>query len=108
MHGELKILMLEDIPEEAELLERELRKAGLAFKARRVQSRSTFTEALELWQPDLILADSPLPNFDGIWAMRMVSSRTSRIPVILVTGDLGDEAAVEFLISGASDYVLKD
>ena len=106
--ADLRILMLEDVPEEAELVERELRKTGLAFVARRVQTRAQFSEALERFAPDLILADSKLPKFDGRVALRMARERTPHIPVVMVTGALGDEAAVELLMAGASDYVLKD
>jgi len=105
---ELKILMLEDVPEEAEVLQRELRRAGLVFIAQRVQTRVDFAEALDDFEPDLILADAKLPKFDGHSALQMVRQRTPRIPVIMVTGALGDEAAVECLLAGASDYVLKD
>jgi two-component system, NarL family, sensor histidine kinase UhpB len=107
-HSDLKILMLEDVPEEAEVLERELRKAGLTFNARRVQTRADFAAALEEFAPDLILADAKLPAFDGRSALQMVRDGRTRIPVIMVTGALGDEAAVEYLLAGASDYVLKD
>jgi len=105
---ELKILMLEDVPEEAEWVERELRKSGLVFTARRVQTQGAFTSAVEEFAPDLILADSALPGFNGRAALEWVKLRYPRIPVIMVTGALGDEAAVELLIAGASDYVLKD
>ncbi|MEA3182910.1 MAG: hypothetical protein QOI59_6433 [Gammaproteobacteria bacterium] len=108
MSGELRILMLEDVPEEAEVLQRELHESGLAFVARRVQTRSAFGEALEEFAPDLILADSKLPAFDGRSALQMARQKDPLIPVIMVTGALGDEAAVELLIAGASDYVLKD
>jgi diguanylate cyclase (GGDEF)-like protein len=108
MSGELKILMLEDVPEEAEVLQRELHKSGLEFVARRVQTRQAFGEALEQFGPDLVLADSRLPAFDGRTALQMVRQKDPLMPVIMVTGALGDEAAVEFLIAGASDYVLKD
>jgi diguanylate cyclase (GGDEF)-like protein len=108
MTGELKILMLEDVPEEAEVLQRELHKSGLEFVARRVQTRQAFGEALEHFGPDLVLADSRLPAFDGRTALQMVRRKDPLMPVIMVTGALGDEAAVEFLIAGASDYVLKD
>jgi len=108
MSEELRILMLEDVPEEAEVVQRELHASGLAFVARRVQTRSDFAAALEEFAPDLILADSKLPAFDGRSALQMVRQKDSLIPVIMVTGALGDEAAVEFLIAGASDYVLKD
>jgi diguanylate cyclase (GGDEF)-like protein len=108
MSGELKILMLEDVAEEAELLQRELRKSGLEFVTQRVQTRAAFGEALERFAPDLVLADSRLPAFDGRSALQMVRRKDPLLPVIMVTGALGDEAAVEFLIAGASDYVLKD
>lgn len=107
-HCALKILMLEDVPEEAEILERELRKAGLTFNARRVQTKADFAAALEEFAPDLILADAKLPAFNGRSALQMVREWRTRIPVIMVTGALGDEAAVEYLLAGASDYVLKD
>jgi two-component system, NarL family, sensor histidine kinase UhpB len=105
---DLKILVLEDVPEEAEIMEHELRKAGLAFIARRVQTEPDFTKALEVFAPDLILSDAKLPKFDGRSALKIVRERTPHIPVIMVTGALGDEAAVEYLLAGASDYVLKD
>src|SRR5579859_1436527 len=108
MRSETKILMLEDVPEEAELLERELHKAGLAFVARRVQTKSAFIDALRQFEPDVILADSKLPAFDGRSALQIVRQKDPLLPVIMVTGALGDEAAVEFLIAGAIDYVLKD
>src|SRR5690242_2349742 len=100
--------MLEDVPEEAELLQRELQKAGLAFVARRVQTKSAFQQSLDEFKPDLVLADSKLPGFDGRSALQMVRQRDPLLPVIMVTGALGDEAAVELLMAGASDYVLKD
>jgi signal transduction histidine kinase len=105
---DLKILVLEDVPEEAEVIERELRKAGLAFVTRRVQTKSDFTRALEVFSPDLILADAKLPAFDGRSALQIVRKRNPHIPVIMVSGALGDEAAVEYLLAGARDYVLKD
>jgi diguanylate cyclase (GGDEF)-like protein len=108
MSGALRILMLEDVPEEAEVLQRELHKSGLEFIARRVQTRPAFVQALEEFAPDLVLADSRLPAFDGRTALQMVRQKDPFLPVIMVTGALGDEAAVEFLIAGASDYVLKD
>ena len=105
---ELRILLLEDIAEEAEIVERELHKSGLRFAALRVQTRQAFSDALRQFAPDLILADSKLPGFDGRRALELVNTRTPGIPVIMVTGELGDEAAVELLIAGARDYVLKD
>ena len=95
MDRELKILMLEDVPEEAELVQRELQKAGLAFVVRRVQTKAAFAESLDEFAPDLVLADSKLPAFDGRLALQMVRQKDPLLPVIMVTGALGDEAAVE-------------
>src|ERR1700737_2210153 len=100
MSGALKKVMLEDVPEEAEVLQRELHKSGLEFVARRVQTRPAFAQALVEFAPDLVLADSSLPTFDGRTALQMVRQKDPFLPVIMVTGALGDEAAVEFLIAG--------
>jgi signal transduction histidine kinase len=108
MDRPLRLLMLEDVPEEAEVVQRELRKSGVNFVAQVVQTRAGFVAALDSFAPDLILADSKLPAFDGRAALELAMGRVPRIPVIMVTGALGDEAAVEFLMAGASDYVLKD
>jgi two-component system, NarL family, sensor histidine kinase UhpB len=108
VEGSLNILMLEDVPEEAELVQRELRRGGVAFVARRVHTRADFVRSLDDFAPDLVLADSKLPAFDGRSALELATRHVPRIPVIMVTGQLGDEAAVEFLMAGASDYVLKD
>jgi signal transduction histidine kinase len=102
------LLLLEDIPEEAEIVQRALRDDGLVFEARRVQTRPDFLAALDEFAPDLVLADSKLPTFDGRSALDIARRRIPSIPVIMVTGQLGDEAAVELLIAGASDYILKD
>jgi signal transduction histidine kinase len=104
----LRVLMLEDVPEEAEVVQRELRKGGVAFISRRVHTRPEFVAAMDEFAPDLILADSKLPSFDGRSALDLAIRHMPPIPVIMVTGELGDEAAVEFLMAGASDYVLKD
>jgi two-component system sensor histidine kinase UhpB len=103
-----RLLMLEDVPEEAELVQRELQKGGMTFVSRRVQSREEFIAAMDDFAPDLILADSKLPAFDGRTALELARQHVPPIPVIMVTGELGDEAAVDLLIAGASDYVLKD
>jgi PAS domain S-box-containing protein len=103
----LKILSLEDEPNDAELMQRELRKAGLDFTARRVDNRATFIEALETFAPDIVLADYKLPDFNGGEALAHVRHVHPEIPVVILTGILGDEAAIELLKAGAMDYVLK-
>ena len=104
----LKILILEDEPNDAEQMQRELRIAGLDFTARRVDNRSDFIAALESFAPDLVLADYRLPGFTGAEALAHVRRVHPEVPVIMVTGALGDEAAIELLKAGAKDYVLKN
>jgi len=65
---ELRVLLLEDTPSDAELAERELRKAGIVFTSKRVETRDTFIRALEEFRPDIILSDYKLPDFDGMAA----------------------------------------
>lgn len=108
MDGELRILMLEDTPTDAELAERELRKAGINFTAKRVETREAFTRALEDFRPDIVLSDYKLPDFDGMAALQMVRHDYPEVPVVMVTGALTDIQAVELIHAGARDYVLKD
>lgn len=104
----IRILILEDEPTDAELTERELAKAGINFQAKRVENRDTFMQALEEFQPDLILADYKLPAFDGLTAMQLAQQYCPEVPYIFVTGKMGEEFAIETLRQGATDYVLKD
>ena len=104
----LRILLLEDVPEDAALVERQLTKSGLEFVSQRVDTRVHFEEALQNFVPDIILSDHGLPGFDGSAALALVKQRSPTLPVILVTGSLNEEKAVEFMKAGAADYILKD
>ncbi len=104
----LRILMLEDSPTDAELIERELRKSDLFFTAKRVDTREAFIRALDELYPDIVLADYKLPSFDGGSALKIVRQQYPTVPVLMVTGAVGDEIAVELLKLGARDYILKD
>jgi PAS domain S-box-containing protein len=108
MNNEIRVLILEDAPVDAELAERELRRAGIVFTSKRVDTKDAFVRALEEFSPDIVLADYSLPAFDGLSAVQIVREKHPQVPVIMVTGTLGDEAAVELLKAGARDYVLKD
>lgn len=107
MDKELRILIIEDVPGDAELEEHELRKAGLVFTSKIVATREAFLKALEEFFPDLILSDYDLPSFDGLAALRIAKEKCPDVPFILVTGKLGEEFAIEKLKEGAMDYVLK-
>jgi len=108
MNRELRVLMLEDTPSDAELAERELRKSGIVFTAMRVETRDAFIRALQEFHPDIILSDYNLPNFNGMAALEIVRRDFAEVPVIMVTGALSDIEAVELIHAGAKDYVLKD
>ena len=108
MPGELKILMLEDDQSDAELAEMILRKAGIMFVSQRVDTRDTFIASLEEFHPDVILADYHLPAFDGKMALGIATVCAPDIPLIFVSGAIGDDLAVELLKIGARDYILKD
>lgn len=103
-----RILILEDVADDAELVELELQKAGFAFTALRVDSEPSFLQALQDYDPDLILADYLLPQFDGLTALRLTRERFSFLPFILVTGSMNEETAVECMKAGADDYVIKE
>lgn len=107
MDHELKILMLEDLPEDAGLVDRALRKEKMNFTSLRVDSRDEFIRALDEFKPDVILSDHALPQFNSIDALRVCLNRKLNIPFILVTGAVSEEFAVNCLKRGADDYVLK-
>jgi diguanylate cyclase (GGDEF)-like protein/PAS domain S-box-containing protein len=103
----LRVLVLEDSATDAELEIRELRRAGFDPEWQRVETESEFTAALAL-PPELILADYALPHFDGLTALAQVRARSLDTPFILVSGSLGEEAAVAAMKQGATDFLLKD
>jgi signal transduction histidine kinase/FixJ family two-component response regulator len=107
MKTEIRILMVEDSSADACLMDRELRKGGLAFEARRIETKEEFLSELNLNRPDLILLDHGLPAFDGFAALRLARERAPDVPVIFVTGSLGEETILKTLKQGADDYVLK-
>jgi PAS domain S-box-containing protein len=107
MYKELRILILEDVPLDAELEEHELRKSGLVFTSKIVDTKEAFQESLDEFSPDLILSDYELPSFNGLEALRIAQGKCPDVPFILVSGKVGEEFAIEKLKEGATDYVLK-
>jgi len=104
----LRILFVEDVPADTELAERELRRAGLEFTSRRVETREEFVAAIEEDHPDVIVSDYRLPAFDGMAALAIARERIPQAPFIIATGSLNEETAVECMKAGAWDYILKD
>jgi DNA-binding NtrC family response regulator len=103
-----RILILEDSAWDAELAQRLLRNATLSFSALVVETKASFIEQLMAFHPDVIISDFSLPGFTGADALRIVQEQCPDIPFICWSGALGDEAAVELIKQGATDYILKD
>jgi signal transduction histidine kinase len=108
MNEDLKILLLEDNPSDADLLLRGLRKSGMVFTAEVLQTRKAFEETLQHIVPDLILSDYSLPSFDALSAFNIKQAICPEVPFIIVSGTIGEENAVELIKNGVTDYALKD
>jgi PAS domain S-box-containing protein len=105
--GALRILHVEDEPNDRELVSATLRAAGLDGEIVCVDTKDAFLAALERSPFDVILADDRLPTFDGRTAQQLAAERAPNVPFIFVSGTLGEEIAIERLKDGATDYVLK-
>jgi len=103
----LKIVILEDNPTDAGLTLRAIKKSDLSFEHRIVDNRLAYIEALENFQPDVILSDHSLPSFTSEEALPLARSICKKSAFILVTGTVSEEFAVNILKAGADDYILK-
>ena len=103
----LRVLIVEDEPAHAELMVRELRRAGYAPEWRRVDTEAGYLECL-VPPPELILSDYAMPQFGAPRALELLGARELDVPFIVVSGTIGEEVAVEMIRSGATDYLLKD
>ncbi|MFH2218485.1 MAG: PAS domain S-box protein [Pseudomonadota bacterium] len=103
-----RILILDDIPADAELMQYELRKSGIDFESKYVDERATFLKALKDFSPDIVLSDFSMPRFTGLEALELVKELYPAIPLIIVTGSMNEETAVACMKTGAADYVLKE
>ena len=107
MATSLRVLFLEDNPDDAELVLNELRRVEFVPVWRRVETRSEYLAQLPEGY-DVILADYTLPQFNALQALQLLQTRDLDIPFIVVTGSVGEELAVECIKQGAADYLLKD
>mgnify|MGYP005843802961 CR=1 FL=1 len=103
----LRVLIVEDNPDDAELMLLQLRAEGFELTWQVVATEAAYLAALDE-KPDLILADWSLPQFSGLRALRLRNERGLDIPFIIVSGGIGEEAAVDALRQGAHDYIFKD
>ena len=107
MTSPLRILLLEDDPTDAALVQELLEADNIACEITCVQTRTYFLRGLEDPAINLILADYTLPSFDGFSALMLAQGLRPDLPFIFVSGTLGEEVAIEALKIGATDYVLK-
>ena len=103
----IRILILEDMQPDAELMEFELREAGIDFISKWVVREKDFIRELAEFFPDIILSDYGLPEYTGALALAEAKKRCPDVPFILVTGAIGEDRAIEILTQGAKDYVMK-
>lgn len=104
----LHVLIVEDSDDDYELLLRELRRGGFELDARRVETNEAMRQALESQTWDIILADYILPRFSGTAALQALRESGRDIPLIVVSGTIGEETAVRAMRMGAHDYIMKD
>jgi len=104
----IKILHLEDNPGDAEVIFRYLKKNDVDCEVKVVETETDYKEALAQYNPDIILSDQSLPNFNSITALEILRNSKIEIPFILVTGAVCEEFGVEAIMRGADDYILKD
>src|SRR2546423_8490817 len=108
MPATVRILMIEDNPQDATLAEREVRRADIVCTFRRVETRDGMVQALREFVPDVVITDHSLPSFGARDALQLMQQLAPGTPVIVITGRLGDEPAVQDLQPGAADYIVKD
>lgn len=107
MASPLRILLVEDDLHDAELLLREIRRAGFESSCQRVETEEDYLAQLTA-EIDIVISDYRLPAFSGVRALELLKERLPEVPFLLVSGTIGEEMAVEIMKQGAQDYLLKD
>lgn len=112
MEKQLKILLLEDSEDDADLIRLELKHGGIRFSTRVVDTREEFIKGINEFEPDLVLSDHSMPNFNSAEALKIYKAHLKKkhhsAPFILITGAVSEEFAVQCMTNGADDYILKD
>jgi two-component system sensor histidine kinase UhpB len=103
----IRVLILEDQAQDAELMVHEMEKAGIRCLWKRVDTKEAFKKEIVDFLPDAVLSDFQLPRFDGLSALGIIREAHAHLPFILVSGAIGEEKAIEIFKKGATDYVLK-
>lgn len=106
MNG-IKILYVEDSEFDVEIVRYLFEQEKIEFRLQHVNNREDLTEKLDSFKPDIVLANISIPGIEGIEALNIIKESNSRLPVIFLSGILGEEHVIEVLKNGATDYVLK-
>lgn len=105
---DIRVLLVEDSPADAELIVRELQQGGYDVDWLRVETAGEMTAVLDEREFDLVILDFNLPRFDAHAALTILAETGKDIPAFVVSGSVGEELAVETMRSGATDYIMKD
>lgn len=108
MKKKINVLLVEDSEDDAILISRELKKNDFDIDQKRVETRQSMEKELQNKTWDVIIADYALPKFNGIDALKMLKESNLDIPFIIVSGKIGEDAAVEAMKTGADDYIMKN
>lgn len=104
----MNILFVEDMPQDYEIAVRMLRKEGMEFDSIRVDTREGFLDALGSFNPEIIVSDYSMPQFDGMSALLIAREQDPLLPFVVLTGSMNEDTAVSCMKAGASDYVIKE
>src|SRR5436853_1219820 len=104
----LRILLAAYSESDAELIQRELKRGGLDFQSRRVQTETEFRRELDRFQPHLVISDFSMPQFSGPKALAIARESRGDIPFVFISGTIGENVAVDMMKAGADDYVMKN
>ncbi|MBF6570730.1 MAG: EAL domain-containing protein [Candidatus Binataceae bacterium] len=107
MSAAIRVLLIEDSPDDVTLMQRQLKREGLEIEYRVETTEEGLRRAIEDFRPQVMLSDFTIPGFSGAEALRLAATIAPSVPFIFVSGTIGEEVAVQCLQSGATDYVLK-
>lgn len=108
MRETVRILVVEDQPTDAELAEKEIRKTLESCLFKRVETREDYLACLESFRPDLIITDYRMPRFNGMEVLKLAQEKAPLTPVIIMTGAINEDTAVDCMKAGAANYVIKE
>jgi PAS domain S-box-containing protein len=104
----IRILFAEDLPTDVEMAKREIRKGGIEFISKVVDTETNFRKELEEFKPDIVVSDYSMPTFDGMSALKITRAKSKHMPFVVLTGSMNEETAVACMKAGANDYVIKE